>query len=95
MKLRVTGLGETIDALDRAVSDHRDRLAASLLASLREATPVITGRARDGWRIDAAPGGNPVIRNPVPYVQRLNDGHASQAPAGFIERALDTALEES
>lgn len=28
------------------------------------------------------------IQNPVPYMGRLNDGHSTQAPAGFIERGV-------
>lgn len=27
----------------------------------------------------------------VPYISKLNDGHSQQAPAGFIDRNVDTA----
>lgn len=30
--------------------------------------------------------------NSVPYIQRLNDGHSTQAPALFVEAAVDQAL---
>lgn len=32
------------------------------------------------------------VFNNVPYIGRLNDGFSSQAPAGFVERAIDAAL---
>ncbi len=32
------------------------------------------------------------ITNNVPYINRLNDGHSKQAPAGFVQRAIEQAL---
>ena len=32
------------------------------------------------------------ISNNVPYIQKLNDGHSKQAPAGFIQLAVDSAV---
>lgn len=32
------------------------------------------------------------IANNLPYIQRLNDGWSQQAPAGFVERAVDSVL---
>lgn len=32
------------------------------------------------------------ISNNVPYIGRLNDGHSKQAPAGFIQLAVNTAV---
>ena len=29
------------------------------------------------------------ITNNVPYINKLNDGHSSQAPAHFVEAAID------
>lgn len=31
------------------------------------------------------------IANGLPYIQRLNDGHSEQAPAGFVEMAVAEA----
>lgn len=36
--------------------------------------------------------GNIWISNNVPYIQALNDGHSKQAPAGYIEAAINTAV---
>lgn len=32
------------------------------------------------------------IQNNLPYAERLNDGHSRQAPAGFVETAIDQAV---
>lgn len=34
------------------------------------------------------------VSNNLPYIERLNDGWSDQAPAGFIEAAMERALEE-
>ena len=34
------------------------------------------------------------ISNNVPYIQILNDGHSQQAPAGFVQMAIDRAVAE-
>lgn len=33
-----------------------------------------------------------VIHNSLPYIGRLNEGSSRQAPAGFVERAVDVAV---
>lgn len=44
-----------------------------------------------GYRIGI---GNVYITNLVPYVPRLNAGSSTQAPAGFVERAILKAIVE-
>lgn len=44
------------------------------------------------YRLEAGPAW---VTNNVPYILVLNDGHSSQAPAGFIERAIDETLDEA
>jgi hypothetical protein len=41
---------------------------------------------------DRQPGQNIVIQNNAPYIGRLNDGWSAQAPAGFVEGAIQHAL---
>jgi hypothetical protein len=36
-------------------------------------------------------GGALIIQNNVPYIGALNDGWSAQAPAGFVEKALQNA----
>lgn len=35
------------------------------------------------------------VSNSVPYIQALNDGHSKKSPAGFVERAIDMALQKA
>ena len=67
-----------------------NKTMTDLYEGLREATPVDTGRARDGWELKL--GDEPEIVNEVPYIGVLNDGHSDQAPAGFVEAEIDKAL---
>lgn len=34
------------------------------------------------------------VANNVPYISRLNDGYSQQAPAGFIQRAVQKAVSD-
>jgi hypothetical protein len=87
MGIKVSGLERTIKGLDRQL---RNEVGAKLDISLEkmrillaDATPVDTGRARDGWRVD---GKNLV--NDVEYISALNEGHSPQAPSHYIEITL-------
>lgn len=42
-----------------------------------------------GYRL---PDGDVFISNNVPYIQKLNDGHSAQAPAGFVQAGIARAL---
>lgn len=33
------------------------------------------------------------LTNNVPYIQRLNEGHSKQAPAGFVQKAIIAGIE--
>ncbi len=39
------------------------------------------------------PGQTIHIANNVPYIKRLNEGWSAQAPSGYIEKAINTALQ--
>ena len=54
-----------------------------LINALRGATPVDTGRARDGWHLE-----KDKIVNDVEYISDLNQGTSRQAPAYFVEKTL-------
>lgn len=62
--------------------------------TLRQVTPVRTGRARASWkhRITIRNGElqDAEISSDVPYMQKLNEGSSRQAPAFFIEQVLIT-----
>jgi hypothetical protein len=67
----------------KRVDKIKDDKLEKILTALKEATPVDTGRARDGWEL--IPG---KIINNVEYIDDLNAGHSKQAPSHFIERTL-------
>lgn len=73
---------------DQAVSDARKKLGLDLLAGLQLATPVDTGEARNSWQLESTDD-ETVVQTSSPYMNRLNNGHSKQAPAGFIENVID------
>lgn len=54
-----------------------------LVSELQEKTPVDTGNAKNGWKIDKGR-----IVNEVEYMSNLNHGSSTQAPSYFIENTL-------
>jgi hypothetical protein len=42
----------------------------------------------------ASPGDAMFITNNVPYIRRLNEGSSPQAPAGFVEKAVEEAVKK-
>lgn len=85
--IRVSGIRETITYVNTRSKDEIDKQKAtvmdSLVANLREATPVDTGKARDGWYRTKKS-----IENDVEYIDRLNEGSSEQAPSHFVERTV-------
>lgn len=39
------------------------------------------------------PGDTVYITNNLDYIGKLNDGHSAQAPAGFVEKAIQTGVQ--
>ncbi len=98
------------------------KLAFDMFSDIVQATPVLTGRAKNNWNISVGSvdesiteeGGDSatiesnqkskakealaeittfpptliVISNSLPYITELNEGSSTQAPAGFVERAI-------
>jgi hypothetical protein len=85
--IKITGVKSTMQQLKESVSKHEAFIFKTelhkVLRDLQEATPVDTGKARDGWHIHRSS-----IENDVPYVQQLNEGSSKQAPAHFIEGVI-------
>lgn len=75
--LVVAWAGRTTERIDGA----RRRLADDLLERVAAATPVKTGRARDGWRLAESEGVARVV-NDVPYAAEL------EQDAGMVRGAL-------
>lgn len=65
------------------VKRQRKKLMEKYVQQLKDATPVDTGEARDGWKIE----GDKIVNN-VDHIVRLNEGSSRQAPSRFIEKTL-------
>lgn len=88
MKMQISGIDAVIAEISKKEKEAKQKarqiVATKAIAKLREATPVDTGHARDGWRLD----GNGNIVNDVEYIEDLNNGHSQQAPSHFVEKTL-------
>lgn len=81
IKLKISG--NPLEELEDKIESAQAQQINKAVGALKEATPVDTGNARDGWRYE-----NSAIVNDVEYIDRLNQGTSQQAPAHFIERTL-------
>ena len=75
--------GNLKEEADKLIKQSLDKKVKDCLIALKEATPVLTGKARDGWHKE----GNTIV-NEVEYIDILNDGTSKQAPEYFIEKTL-------
>ncbi len=87
ISIKLKGIRELKNTLDEQIKklseEGKDKKVDEMVDALRLATPVDTGKARDGWRVI-----NDVIVNDVDYIDKLNEGTSQQAPSHFIERTL-------
>lgn len=89
IKMKVKGIRELIKQIDsdfKRLSKAEFQVeSTNMLSALKAATPIDTGKARDSWTITYA-GDKALLFNPVPYIEKLNQGHSKQAPSLFIEK---------
>ena len=87
MKVTLKGAQATLKALkkhvEKVATDEKKLVSNQLVAALKDATPVDTGEARDGWK--TSPEG---VTNDVEHIRYLNEGSSEQAPAHFIEKTV-------
>jgi hypothetical protein len=87
MSVRITGIdavrAQLRAELNSQVAIGESRIIDSLIVDLKEATPVDTGEARDGWHRE----GNHIVNN-VDHIDVLNSGSSEQAPSHFIEQTI-------
>jgi len=75
--------GNLKDEFDEASKKLVKETKKKAIRGLRDATPVDTGEARDGWTYD-----DKGIYNPVEHLRQLNRGSSMQAPLNFVESAI-------
>lgn len=75
---------------EQMVLDLTAKTTLDVERDLKLATPVDTGRARNGWisTIPTIPFQPGIVENNVEYLGKLNDGHSKQAPKLFIESVV-------
>jgi hypothetical protein len=85
--IKITGIEQSINKLKKytqtQIELEKTKQINGLIQELREATPVETGEARDGWKRD----GDAIV-NEVEHISYLNEGTSQQAPALFVERTV-------
>ncbi len=85
--IKIKGIKSTIDSIKRQntalVETSKLAKMEQLVDILKDKTPVDTGEAKAGWRIEKSS-----IINEVEHIKYLNEGSSVQAPAHFIEQAV-------
>lgn len=76
-----TGLSKDVDQIVRQVSQE-------LLKQLQRFTPVRSGRAKRGYRLNKRKKYNYEVVNRVPYIERLDEGYSKQSPNGMTRPAI-------
>lgn len=87
--LKIKGVGATLANIKAQIALTRETkeaaVKASLVESLKDATPIDTGAARDSWKLSE--DGSKIVSD-CEYMDRLNSGSSKQAPAHFIEQTI-------
>lgn len=85
--IKITGIDSTLRNLKASISKEIEtkKIAKidSLIKDLKDATPVDTGEARDGWKRQGS-----AIVNEVEHIAALNQGTSQQAPSYFVEKTV-------
>jgi hypothetical protein len=79
-----------LDDFKDEASKHFEIAVLNAYLELRKATPVDTGEAKGGWKLEPAVSVDDIARieNAVEHIVYLNDGHSQQAPRYFVEQTL-------
>lgn len=85
--ITIKNVKQTIDKIKKDFEINLDKnlqnKGKDLVVLLKEATPVDTGEAKNGWIYQ-----NKSIKNEVEHIKYLNEGSSIQAPAYFIEKTI-------
>lgn len=84
--IKIKGLPNLDKLFKEQLAKQKPAVMKKIVQDLKDATPVDTGEARDGWHLDSQ--GN--IVNDVEHIEYLNTGSSQQAPSHFIEKTLLT-----
>ena len=82
------------ESLRKWILEQTNKMQNDLFTSIREETPVKTGRAQDGWEnIPIARVGDVgYIKNDVPYIGWLEFGSDTIAPTAMVRRNIKRVI---
>lgn len=87
---------KTTKELMKEIARDYDKYQRRLFTNLVSSTPIDTGQAQRGWRsvfemskLIMTGGKKVVIRNNIPYIERLDKGSSRQAPNGIVKPVLN------
>jgi hypothetical protein len=88
LKISLINIKEEFEKLKgnraKLTKEESKKAVKNMIGDLRAKTPVDTGLARDSWKSEESLTGID-IKNTTEYIQYLNQGSSTQAPAYFIE----------
>jgi len=83
---------KVIAELSNDVAQMVRQVSQDLFDTLKQKTPVRSGRARRGWRLQRQGKLRYKVANRVPYIDRLDEGYSKQAPRGMTRPATREVL---
>jgi hypothetical protein len=83
--IEVDNLSEAASIIEDDIKELEQLLLEELYGRIVDKTPVLSGKARDGWKLDAI---NSSITNDVEYIGYLETGTSTSAPVGMVATTL-------
>lgn len=83
---------KVISELSNDVDQMVRQVSTDLLDTVKQKTPVASGRAKRGWRLRRQSKFSYEVANRVPYISRLDEGYSKQAPRGMTRPATREVL---
>jgi len=81
----ISELSNDVDQMVRSISQD-------LFDTVKQKTPVRSGRAKKSWRLRKERKYSYEVSNRVPYIDRLDEGYSKQAPRGMTRPATREVL---
>lgn len=78
----------TLQSVQAAIRTVKADLMPEIQKEVASRTPIDTGRARRGWQQRS----QTMVKNDVPYIERLEKGYSRQAPNGFVNQGIRAAV---
>jgi hypothetical protein len=87
----ISGLDKFNKELAKIIEKTKNELQDTVKTEIATRTPIDSGRARRGWSKRSS-GKDRIVKNTVPYIERLEGGYSRQAPNGFTKQAVKATM---